>query len=339
MKINKVELQKALEIVKPGLANQEIVEQTTSFAFINGRVTTYNDEISISCPVSLNVEGVIRAEELYQLLTQVKQDEITLTTQKDAVLLQAGKSKAGFPLIKEIKLPLSEIDNKGWKKLPENFLEALHYVSFSGSKDASYPILTCINITKDGLLESTDNYRATQYNIDAIPFSFLLPLNAITGLSNLPVTQIKLTKSWVHFRTKDDIIFSCRTFDGEYPDVSELFSYGRKQATKIKFPGGIDEVLDRAKVFTKQTEQQDECVTITLSKEKLVVESKSDYGWFKEQVAADYNGMPISFLISPSFLQDILKRIQQCLLIKDRLLFTGKNWKHIVALVAKQEGG
>jgi len=38
MKINKKELKEALEIVKPGLANKEMIEQSTSFAFLKGKV-------------------------------------------------------------------------------------------------------------------------------------------------------------------------------------------------------------------------------------------------------------------------------------------------------------
>ena len=69
MKLNKTDLQKALEIVKPGLANKEMIEHSTSFAFIGGRVVTYNDEISLSHPVEgLEIEGAIHAEELYKLL-------------------------------------------------------------------------------------------------------------------------------------------------------------------------------------------------------------------------------------------------------------------------------
>jgi len=34
MKVNKVELQEALEKGKPGLASRELIEQSTSFAFM-----------------------------------------------------------------------------------------------------------------------------------------------------------------------------------------------------------------------------------------------------------------------------------------------------------------
>ena len=67
MKVNKEKLRQALEIVRPGLANKEVIEQATSFAFMDGRVVTYNDEISISHPVEgIEIEGAVKADQLYQ---------------------------------------------------------------------------------------------------------------------------------------------------------------------------------------------------------------------------------------------------------------------------------
>jgi len=107
LKINKSNLQKALEIVKPGLASKELIEQATSFAFINGCVITYNDEISISHPVDgLELEGAIQAEKLYSILTKLKTDEIEVTINDKEIILQSGKSKIGLTLQSEIKLPL-----------------------------------------------------------------------------------------------------------------------------------------------------------------------------------------------------------------------------------------
>ncbi|NMA23687.1 MAG: hypothetical protein GX938_09320, partial [Spirochaetales bacterium] len=99
MKINKTELQKALEKVKPGLSNKELVEQSTSFAFMGGRIVTYNDEISISHPVKdLNVTGAVKAQSLYAFLSKIKRDEIILEWEENQVVIKAGRSKAGLVL-------------------------------------------------------------------------------------------------------------------------------------------------------------------------------------------------------------------------------------------------
>src|SRR5690554_5571655 len=124
LQVKKAELQAALEKVKPGLADRELIEQATSFAFMNGRVVTYNDEISISHPVQdLDVEGAIKAEALYSFLNRVKQDIITIDVDDNQVKIKAGRSKAGLVLEKEVKLPVEEVGEIGkWMPLPEGFV-------------------------------------------------------------------------------------------------------------------------------------------------------------------------------------------------------------------------
>ena len=93
MKINKETLKQALEIVKPGLANKEIMEQSTSFAFIDDKVVTYNDEICISHPVpDIGIKGVIKAEEMYNFLGKVKTEEITVTQEENEIVLKSGRA-------------------------------------------------------------------------------------------------------------------------------------------------------------------------------------------------------------------------------------------------------
>ena len=66
--IKRAELKEALETVKPGLASKEIIEQSTSFAFMGDKVVTYNNKISMSHPVKgLDITGAVKADEMYQL--------------------------------------------------------------------------------------------------------------------------------------------------------------------------------------------------------------------------------------------------------------------------------
>ena len=60
--MNREDILEALEIVKPGLASKEHIEQSTCFAFKNGKVMTFNDEISVSHPVEGldGLEGAIK---------------------------------------------------------------------------------------------------------------------------------------------------------------------------------------------------------------------------------------------------------------------------------------
>ena len=333
MKLNKAELQRALEIVKPGLASKEMIEQSTSFAFIAGRVVTYNDEISLSHPVSgLEIEGVIQAEELYQLLNKIKKDEIEIIIQDNEIILQIGRSKAGLTLKQEITLPLEEIgEQKAWKKLPQDFLHFMEFAMTSCGKDMSRPVLTCVHVTKEGFVESSDSLRITRCEIgEKMPFGpFLIPVSSVRTLVKLKPTKIAEGEGWVHFQTEEGSIMSCRIFEDKFPDISPFLLV---EGIAIHLPKTTEDVLDRAKVFSKRDHFLDEEVEITLADNRLKIGSKSESGWFEEEINFVYTDDPITFSISPYLLKDILKETSRCVLGEDRLKFEGSGWTYISIL-------
>ena len=150
--MKKQHLLEALEIVKPGLATKEVIEQTNYFAFMGGRVVTYNDKISLSHPVlGLDVTGAVHAEELYQLLRKIKKEDIEVVMTDNEIGLSAGNAKAGLVLQQEIKLPLSEVaEHSKWFKLPEGFLKSLKFALGAVSSDSSEPILTTVHVNQKG---------------------------------------------------------------------------------------------------------------------------------------------------------------------------------------------
>ena len=161
MKINKKELQEALTIVKPGLASKEILEQTTSFAFIDNRVVTYNDEISISHPVGdIDFEGAVKAEELYGLLSRVSKEEVELEADGDILKFSCGRVKAGLRLDKEVFLPIKE-PPKRFHKLanPDQFVNFVSLAMRTCSNDISQPRLTCVFVENGGKIIGTDSFR------------------------------------------------------------------------------------------------------------------------------------------------------------------------------------
>jgi DNA polymerase III sliding clamp (beta) subunit (PCNA family) len=222
--MDRKKLLNALEIVKPSLASKEVIQQTTCFAFINGCVLGYNDEISIKHPVEgLDIEGAIKAEELYKFLSKLKNDEIeiSMSDNDSEMILKSGRTKAGFTLQKEIVIPIDQIEEKGdWKKLPSNFTEALEFTIPSCAKDMSRPVLTCINIQSNGNIESSDNYRITRYKTNKLAVkTFLLPATTAMIISKYAVTEIAESKNWVHFKNEEGTEFSCRVFEDNFPNI------------------------------------------------------------------------------------------------------------------------
>lgn len=328
------ELLDALELVRPGLAKEEVIEQTTFFAFAGGNVLTYNDEISISHPVKglVELEGAVKAEELYQLLGKLDKEDLELGEGEGELLVKAGKTRAGIALQKEIKLPLEEIGGKGkWKKLPEEFLDAIKFTMFSCSKDTSRPVLTCINVREDGIIESTDNFRLTRYQLGGkIPVkSFLLISSSAKDLIKYDINQIAEGDSWIHFKSGKGTVFSCRTFLDDYPSLDELL---KVKGAKLEIPKGVDDSLKRAAIFSKRENELEEEALISFEKGKLKVRGQGPTGWLEEELDIKYKGKKVTISVNPHFLQAILPKVTECVLAEGSMKFEGEDWVHLVAL-------
>jgi DNA polymerase III sliding clamp (beta) subunit (PCNA family) len=339
MKINKTELQKALEKVKPGLSNKELVEQSTSFAFMNGRIVTYNDEISISHPVKdLNVTGAVKAQSLYAFLGKIKRDEIIMEWEENQVVIKAGKAKAGLVLEQEIKLPIEEVGAIGkWHKLPAEVLEGLKFCYPCCSKDMSRPILTCVYVnSKD--VQASDSFQIVQYRLEKkLPIkSFLLPASAAHELVKYKVKEVAEGNGWRHFKTEEGTVFSSRVFEGEFPDITKFLEF---KGTEVVFPKKIIQALDRAQVFSKNNEITGNMATIEveISGNEIRLSSKNEAGWFEETIKHTHKGDKIKFITGAEFLIKLLTNSPSCIYGKNKIKFTGGNWIHVIAVSVNED--
>ena len=339
MKVNIEELNKVLKSLKIGLSGEkETTDQSNSLAFSNGTICTYNDEISVIAPFDFDFEGVISAKEFLSFVGRLKGSDITFEQKENELIVKSGRAKAGMKLDSEIRMPLSEINiPKRWKKLPKLFLKALKETLFSTSSDMSIPILTtvhCIN----GRLESTDNDRATIWDTgEELKMDFLIPTKAGRAIAQQSgIEKYNESDGWIHFKTKDNVIFSCRTFEGEYPDLSAHFDV---EGESITFPANIKEMLDKASVFLSADFEQDEIVTVSVtSKGLLKVGAEGDNAWFEESTRIkNAPGKDIIFSANPTHLQQILSTVNSAVVAEGKILFEGENFQHIVALEVAAE--
>lgn len=334
MKINKSELQKALEIVKPGLANKELIEQSTSFAFMGNKVVTYNDDISISHPIpGLELTGAVKADKLYQLLGKLKEEEITVTVNESEITLRSGRAKAGLVLQQEIKLPLEEeiAYAEKWKKLPDLFISAVATAMSACSKDNSRPVLTCVHIRKDGAIEASDSLRIMKLQLPKeMPLdNFLLPSSAASTVVSLKPTYIAKGNGWVHFKTDAGTVLSCRIFADKFPETEKWLDV---KGTRIKFPSEIMSVLERANVFAKRDHMLDETLAITLENKRIKIRGEAEDGWFEETADLKYTGEPLTFYITPYLLKGVLTKTQSGILSKNMIKFEDDSWEYVSLL-------
>jgi DNA polymerase III sliding clamp (beta) subunit (PCNA family) len=328
MLIQRQTLVNALGLLKPGLSNKDIIEQGLCFNFNKDTITTFNDLISVSIPLETGIEGAVRAEELHKLLDRITADEIELTQTESELRIKAGKIKAGLSLKAELLPPLA-VENE-WQELPKQFKEAIGFCQFSTSKDMTRPHLTCIHF--EGVkVSSSDRWRITQFAMtEAIPVNFLLPASAANILLKYNITHMALDNAWVHFADAESgLVFSTRLI---LADLMQPDQYFDVQGQVVRLPD-LDKTLERAKIMVEGDSDLDLTIKLILEPGKLICRGQKEIGWVEEVVDLDYNGSPITMMVNPLFLADILSRTKEMIVSENMCLFWGENFRHVMMLV------
>jgi DNA polymerase III sliding clamp (beta) subunit (PCNA family) len=332
MKINKYTLLKQLESVKPGLANTEIIEQSNTFGFHNGKIVTYNDSISIQAPTELNINGAVNSQKFYSTISKLKSDKegnIEINIEDGKLIFKSKKANAGLVFQSDMKLPIDEINLSGkWRNIPDNFLDGVKICSPSVSKDFSKPVITCINIDKN-CFRAGDGFRLTKYNLSKkTTIKCSIPSSSLLQLLKYDITQYMQTNNWMHFTTADNVLFSCRLINDNYPDVDHLFNV---RGEELIFPDGTTEVIQKADIFSTNEIADDSSINVTIKNKKLIIKGENQLGWYEEKLKIK-SDLDISFDVNPKVLTDILKNLKKCIIdIKsNKILFVNDTWQHII---------
>lgn len=338
MKINTKQLQDALSIVKPGLANKEILDQTTSFAFTDGRIVTYNDEISISHPFETEFEGAVKAEELYGLLGRIEKDEVSIVMQETELLISSGRVKAGLRLETEIRLPLKELPKK-MEKLshPRQFRGFVGMAMQTCSNDTSQPRLTCVYIREDGVITGSDGYRLVRCKGAPLPIkSFLLPARNAVEVVKLQPVEVALEKGWVHFRNKEGSVISCRKMDDDYVPEDQIEEVLRlEKAGKVEFPERIDRMLDRVHQFAKRDSFLEEIIMVEVDGGKITLKAATaETGSWIEERSTIETDKSFKFVVTPSLFREVTNITRTAVFDKSmrKIKFEGEDWKYVLML-------
>lgn len=338
MKVKKDELLEALSKIKPGLSDKSIIEQTDHFIFDNDFIRTYNDEIAISYPFKSGFRLAIKADEFFKLISKVEAQEIELNENDGTLNLTIEKAKGSIKgsmvTVTEIKCPTITIKTKRWFALPKDFSDAIRFCSFSADCNMLMKELTCLCINNNYVL-SSDNFRATKYEMDSKLPQFLLPATVAQELAKYHPTHyvIEVEGAWIHFKNADGVIFSSRIIEGEYPQegVWGLFT---QKGDSIVIPEGLKESLDRAKIFSQQIMGVDDLIQIRVYKSgKLTCRGEGALGWVEEEFKVDYKKKDFEVKVSPEALIEILAHVKEMKVSDDKLHFEGEKFEHVISLI------
>ena len=325
MKVNRKEFLNNLTKVQPGLASKEIIEQSTSFVFQHNHLIAYNDEIAVSLPVNYDITGAVLSKELFGLFNKLKNKEVTIEIKDNEFILKAGKLKAGVRLEQEITIPTDFMEIElNWVEIPEQLMEGLKICAFSVAKESISPLLNNIHVIDD-IMESSDNWRITRYSMgEAIFDEILIPEKAARNIVKYDIDYFVHENGWIHFKESDSgLIFSTRTFEENYPDLSEFMEI---EGTEMKLPSELIEILDRSEVFSS------DLISVSFKKGKGLIRSENENGWVTDPFKISNKKLNISFQVNAKILKDILRKTRNVIINENSMKFFTNEFEHAVSL-------
>lgn len=341
--ISREALLSILESVQPGLAQREIVEQGSCFVFMgeDGRVWTYNDEIACSCESPLNITGAVQAQPLLDVLRKMNEETIKFKVADGELIITGAMKQVGVRMEAEVLLPVADIElpsDDDWKELPKKFCEAIGLVERCAARDESTFALACVHIHPKHI-EAYDNIQMGRYKLK-MPVSehILIRRNSIKHIYQLGVHEMAETRSWIHFRNPNGLVFSCRkTLMSELDSASALDvdSIVNFSGQVTAFPKGLTAATERAQVFSA-TNSDGNLVTVELKNQKLRIKGRGVNGWYMEVTSCAYDGAECSFMIDPELLR-LLTQYEQCEITEGRMKVEVGKFVYVTCLGTPEE--
>jgi len=340
MRINREEFLKQLESVLPGLSTKEIIEQSSCFIFKGKTVNTYNDEIACSQKSLLKIEGAVPAMPFISILRKLKEDELEISAGENnkgtTLLIKAKQKQAGINMEQDILLPIDAVDKpKKWKKLPENFADAIAIVQPCAGNNEARVVTNYIHITSKWM-EACDNYQVTRFRMKTdVSGSILIRRDSIKHIISLDMVEFSETKHWIHFRNSDGLVLSCRHWVDEYPsdDISEILQV---EGAPLNLPKGLKESVEKAEIFSSENVGANN-VIVNIKKGKFKITGKGVSGWFTEIKKSKYDGTSLQFTIPPKLLVELVQHYNECEVTKDRLKVKGVKFVYVTVLGMVEE--
>lgn len=336
MRVNREELLKQLELVRPGLAPREEVEQSSCFLFQDGRIRTYNEEISCSIKTKLPITGAVASKPLIAILQKLPEEEVEVTAADGELHIQGKKKEAGIRMEKDIVLKVEVEKPKEWKKLHADFTEAVRMAQLCAGTDESQFSMTCVHIHPKWV-EGCDNYQMTRYKIKTgITTPTLVRGSSIKHITQLDFEEFAETDSWLHFRSPSGLVLSCRRFVEEYLDLSTLMNVEGGVPTAL--PKGLAESAEKAEVFSSDNANEN-VVKVELKPGKLRLRGEGASGWYSEVKSVKYDGPNLMFHINPRMLADLVQRHDNCEITETRLRVQGERYTYVTCLATPDANG
>ena len=343
MKVNREELRNILAALKPGLAKREFVAQACHFIFSKTDVTTFNDKVCISCPYETDEAFSVKGEEYFRLIDGIKDPEINISVVENKVKVRSKTTTASMTTIADDQNTLPEVINtlkkgmKDWKPLPKTFTEGVSLCAFSTSSDLTRGVNACVNIKGDGCF-SLDTARSSMFTMDGeIEDELFIVGKEAMELAKFPVVEYCTDGRWGHFRTADDITFSCSLLKGSFPLEKMIETFDRMgDMPHIEFPPDLKEVVNSVIILASDIlDKSGKFVKIKIEDGEILVKAENELGWAEKTIRTKYKGETLNISINANFLSQILDKSTGLTCEGKKIHFSSGSFQHLVMMIGE----
>lgn len=336
METKKTEFIDVLEKLKIGLSKKDVDKQTGHFIFTSEYVLVCNEEVFIAHPFENDFSdkdcyGV--PLEFYELLTKINKDDIKIDFTEDVIKIKAGKVKSELALLQDIVTDaLPDFEDLEWGQLPADFIEGVDMCRLSVGSGGHKEFFKCICV-HDGNIYSTDDARISKYELEEGQIAnFTILGREISKLLKFDVFEYAMDDAWVFFRTKDNVIFSIRQQNVDFP-VEDLLGMMEVEGDVIVLPDGMENNIETVMVTAKGESEELKEVTIKIKGSKMTLTGEKERGRTSASMkSGQKKGFEVEFCVSPVFLLKILEKTRNVCIGEGSALFTAGNLTHIQAL-------
>lgn len=299
------ELLSTLQMVAPALASNDIIQSLSHFWFRGKSVMAFNDQISISTPLTTDFIGAVPGNLLLKLLNATGSANVEFITQEDKdnseIIVKAGAAKIRLPVLTPEEAFIFDIPKPkdGVTFTPSaKLLSAFETCMMSVSSDTSVPDQLGITVITDGNkidLYSTNNVSLNYCPVrvkDNLPkLRMILPTlfcSQLLALSkNAEKVAITLCPDHVTMEADGTKLFGKFVETANPLDFVSIIKQHAVDPKKplIEIPAKLGPTLDRVIIMTESQSKVDQSpVRITVADGKMNFFAKSEKGEVRDMI-------------------------------------------------------
>lgn len=359
---------KALKRAAPALAPKDDIPALSSFFFDGVSVRTYDDEVAITVPCDVDIEGGVNGALLLAWLGAVSTKEFTVDGGEPlappprvvgyreippgAVVLTAGRSKITLPVISSELFAFQPEDEAPRVEIPApiNLIESMRQCAPYMGNDAAHPwrMGMTIRVTLDqtevfatdntGVAHGTcrlDVYGDEEEHYEvSIPSRFvqlLLDAVKVTGVDSL-----MLGDGWIEANLEDGSdLFSRTQAEVRVENFENPLAMVMEQCdSPVPIPDGFNELMGRTNKVLIAV--KGESAKLKVGKSSLSVSTQGELLSLADTLRMVKSHESVSVLFMPSMMLPVLPYVTDFQLCDQAIAFMGQGFEAVIATVSAE---